>query len=172
MDRLNDALASFRCDLDKDIETFLHEKAINFLDRGWCAVYLIVDEYEFDQGYIKVEAYFTLSHKSLIPSNASASSVKATRGFKRSESIHFVLIGQLGKYKEVLDDSVISSAITGTEVLEYAFEVIQASSSLIPCRCALVECSDDEKVQQFYKNNGFKYFQFDGDHHQFYKEIE
>lgn len=49
---MNDALASFRCDLDKDIETFLHEKALNFIERGWCSVYLIVDEAEFDNGHI------------------------------------------------------------------------------------------------------------------------
>lgn len=172
MDRLNDALASFRCDLDKDIETFLHEKAINFLERGWCSVYLIVDEAEFDIGHIKIDAYFTLSHKSLIPLQASKSSIKATSGFKDAQSIHFVLIGQLGKYKQIDGDSAVLSAdISGSDILNYAFEIIRASNSLIPCRCALVECSSDENVQSFYKNNGFKYFQVDGIHYQFYKEI-
>lgn len=38
------------------------------------------------------------------------------------------------------------SSITSREILDYAFEVIYASSALIPCKCALVECSDEEKV--------------------------
>lgn len=170
---MNDALASFRCDLDKDIETFLHEKALNFIERGWCSVYLIVDEAEFDNGHIKVEAYFTLSHKSLIPDAASKNSIKATSGFKTAQSIHFVLIGQLGKYKYIENEHhIVSSPITGKQILDYAFEVIYDASNLIPCRCALVECSADENIQNFYRNNGFKYFQYDGDHHQFYREIK
>lgn len=67
MDRLSDALDAFRCCLDEDIEIFLREKAIEYLQRNWCAVYLIVDEQKFDSGHIKIDAYFTLSHKTLVP---------------------------------------------------------------------------------------------------------
>lgn len=67
---------------------------------------------------------------------------------------------------------IVSSPITGKQILDYAFEVIHDASNLIPCRCALVECSADENIQNFYRNNGFKHFQYDGDHHQFYREIK
>ena len=65
MDHLSDALDCFRCYKDIDIESFLREKAFTYLKRGWCSIYLIVDEAAFDAGKIKVDAYFTLSHKSL-----------------------------------------------------------------------------------------------------------
>ena len=172
MERLSDALDSFRCCLDADIETFLRQKAIPFLQRNWCSVYLLVDEQEFDSGHIKVDAYFTLSHKTLIPTAASKTSVKDASGFKGSESVHFVLIGQLGKYVERLEDGTICAAeLSSREILDDAFEVIRASSALIPCRCVLVECSENEKVHKVYTDHQFKKFQFDGEHHQFYKQI-
>ena len=172
MDRLSDALDSFRCCLDNDIETFLRQKAIPFIHRNWCAVYLIVDEQEFDAGRIKVDAYFTLSHKTLIPSAASKTSVKNVSGFKEAETLHFVLIGQLGKYIERLEDGEVCGAnISSHEILDDAFEIIRASSALIPCRCVLVECSDNKKVHKVYTDYQFKKFQFDGEHHQFYRQI-
>ena len=143
-----------------------------FLERGWCAVYLILNEESFDLGKIKVEAYFTLSHKSLIPEWASKTKIQSASGFKGTESIHFVLIGQLGKHVEQIDGKPDTrSAITSTEILDYAFEVIRASSNLIPCRCVLVECNDNPKVQKVYTDYQFSEFQYDGEHYQFYKRI-
>lgn len=170
--RLNDALDSFRCCLDTDIEDFLRTKTALFLSRGWCSIYLIVDEEAFDAGKIQIDAYFTLSHKPIIPISASKSNIQKASGFKDSPVIPCVLIGQLGKYKERVSDTEIHSApITSREILDFAFEVIRASSALIPCRCALVECSENEKVQQSYKNYGFRSFQFDGGHYQLIKLI-
>lgn len=172
MNHLTDALDSFRCCKDIDIETFLRSKALDYLERNWCSVYLIVDEDAFDAGTIKIEAYFTLSHKTLIPDQISKSKVKETSGFKTAETIHFVLIGQLGKYiAQTATGQVDSAALSGQEILNYAFEIIHASSALIPCRCALVECSEDPKVQKVYKDYGFSDFQYDGEHYQFYKRI-
>lgn len=172
MDHLSDALDCFRCYKDIDIESFLRTKAITFLERGWCSVYLIVDEAAFDAGKIKVDAYFTLSHKSLIAEGLPKTKVKATSGFKDSESIHFVLIGQLGKYIAKQEDGTeLRADITSTEILDFAFEIVRASSALIPCRCVLVECSDNPKVQQVYKDYHFSAFQFDGEHYQFYKHL-
>lgn len=173
MNRVSDALDSFRCALDKDIENFLRFRAISYIERGWCAVYLMIDEQEFDEGRIKIEAYFTLSHKPLIPpEDLPKSKIKDASGFKDSESIHFVLIGQLGKRIDQLKDGRYdSSVISSHNILDDAFSITEKSSALIPCRCALVECSDNEKVHKVYQDYGFKFFQFDGDHYQFYRRI-
>ena len=79
--RLYDALDHFRCCKDNDIETFLRKNAFEFINRGWCSVYLIVDETAFDEGNIKIDAYFTLSHKSLIPENVPSVD-KSTQALK------------------------------------------------------------------------------------------
>lgn len=172
MDRLIDALDSFRCYKDTDIESFLRNDALEYLKRKWCSIYLIVDEDAFDAGTIKIEAYFTLSHKTLIPTQVSKTKLKDASGFKTSETVHFVLIGQLGKYIAYTPAGQMdSAAISGQEILNYAFEIIHASNVLIPCRCVLVECSEDLKVQQVYTTYGFTFFQFDGEHYQFYKRI-
>ncbi len=173
MSHLSDALDSFRCYKDKDIEVFLRTKAFQFIDKGWCSIYLILDEQEFDEGHIKIEAYFTLSHKSLITEGISKEKTKKiTGGLKNAETLHFVLIGQLGKYiAKSKDAQTDESNITSDEILDYAFEVIRASSSLIPCRFALVECSANEKVQNIYTNCKFSKLQNDDDHYQYYKKI-
>ena len=59
------ALSNFKCCQDLDIENFLHTNALNFLERGWCSVYLLLDEKAFLDNELKIEAYFTLSHKTL-----------------------------------------------------------------------------------------------------------
>lgn len=166
---LTDALNCFRCSKDKDIEVFLRERAVEFLKRGWCSVYLVLDEDAFDNGDLKIIAYFTLSNKVLdLPeSDVSKSKVKDVSGIKNAEYVHFILIGQLGKF--ISDD--FTAGITSNEILEYAFEVIYNVNYLIPCRCALVECSSEEKIHDVYKSYGFVYFQYDGSHHQFYKRI-
>lgn len=170
--RLSDALENFRCYKDEDIETFLRRSAFTYLERGWCSIYLVLDEAAFDKGKVKIDAYFTLSHKSLIANNVSKARIKSAAGFKDAKSIHFVLIGHLGKYIEkAAGGADICADISSTEILDYAFEIIRDSSSLIPCRCVLVECSDSPKVQKVYTDYGFAPFQYDGEHYQFYKRV-
>ena len=78
-----------------------------------------------------------------------------------------ILIGQLGKFY----NDECCAEISSKEILDYAFEIIYNVNYLIPCRCVLVECSDEEKIRAVYKKYGFVYFQYDGEHHQFYKRI-
>lgn len=171
-DRLTDALNHFRCYKDLDIENFLRHDAINYLNRGWCSVYLILNEEAFDKGLLEIEAYFTLSHKNLIPEDVSKEKIRTVSGFKDRSSVHFVLIGHLGKHIESNDHGPdICAQISSAEILDFAFEIAAASSELIPCRCVLVECSENPKVQKVYTDYEFKFFQFDGEHYQFYKRI-
>lgn len=144
---------------------------MQYLERGWCSTYLVVDEDSFDNNVLNIQGYFTLSHKALIPRFASKGKIKETGGFKEAESIHFVLIGQLGRYIDKNDDAIIYGNVSGNELLNYAMEIIRSVDSLIPCRCALVECSDNVKLHEFYTKYGFKFFQQDELHYQFYIRI-
>lgn len=108
-----------------------------------------------------------MSHKTItVNDQLSKNKVKKIGGFNNIQALHFVLIGQLGKH---IEGDQCRSKITSREILDYAFEVIYESSSLIPCRCVLVECNENEKVWKSYLDYGFKEFQFDGEHYQFYK---
>lgn len=170
---LQNALSAFHCEKDADIETFLHTKALEFAARGWCHTYLLVQEEAFLQGEIKIEAYFTLSHKTMtVQQSMTGSKVKQVSGFKTAESLHFVLIGQIGKQIGYNKDGVLeTSLLSMKQILTYLFEIIYAASALIPCRCMLVECNDAIEAKGVYPANGFSYFQHDGGHHQYIKVI-
>ncbi len=144
------------------------------MKRGWCSIYLILNEEQLLQNEIKIEAYFTLSHKTIVkPEEVSKTTIRKISGFPNTEALQFVLIGQLGKHIEIRKDGVCyQSEIVSSEILSYAFEVIEQSSELIPCKCVLVECSDNEKIWKAYKDYGFTYLQFDEEHHQFYKILD
>lgn len=170
---LSEALDMFRCSKDADIESFLREKAIEFEKRGFCTVYLILDEDAFNDGIISVQAYFTLSHKSII---FDAKVSKSLRGkiatHRNADMAHFVLIGQLGKYI-CADDTGKECAtdISSESILNDAFDMISKASDTIVCRGVLVECSPEEKVHHIYENYGFTYLQNDDGHYQFYKRL-
>lgn len=172
---LEEALLSFRCAQDTDIETFLRDKAIFFYKKKLCSVYLLLNEERFNNGKLKVDAYFTLSHKNIISATVGTSKSnirKVTGGFDKKDVLEFVLIGQLGKYVEKLaNDTFARADISGQEILDKAFETMELASQLIPSRCALVECNDNPKVRKVYEDYGFKFFQNDGTHNQYYKII-
>lgn len=96
---MEEALDKFRCYKDKDIESFLRFKAIEFERRGFCTVYLILDEEAFNNGKIFVQAYFTLSHKAINIGKEVSRRVRSMVATRRDAgTVHFVLIGQLGRY--------------------------------------------------------------------------
>ena len=171
---LHDALLSFRCEQDKDIEDFLHNKAIDFFNRGWCSVYILFNEEAFNNKSLVIEAYFTLSQKSLVsdPETMSLNAIKQYGGFKSAKTLNFVLIGQLGKWVVGNEDEGYTrSSVSSKEILDKAFEIIHSAAELIPCRHTMVECSDNPKVIKAYTDYGFRFFQKDGEHNQYCKLI-
>lgn len=170
---LPSAISRFSCDLDNDINNFLQEKAIDFLNRKLCSTYLLLNEEEFHQGKLKIEAYFTLSHKAmLVPSNISKTIIQEISGFKNKSIIQFVLIGQLGKFiKENADGTCEKSQIQLNQILDSAFEVMNEASDIIPVRCVLIECNDFIRTKQIYDKYGFKYIGMDKNLHQYFKKL-
>lgn len=174
-DALDKALLSFRCAQDTDIETFLHKDAISYYKRKLCSVFLLLNEKAFGEGRLQIDAYFTLSHKNIISDTVETSKTqrkKVTGGFIDRPVLEFVLIGQLGKHVESLENgSTYRASISGAEILDRAFEVMQQASQLIPSRCALIECSDEPKVRKVYEDYGFTFLQRDEVHNQYYRII-
>ncbi len=174
-EQLSEAFSMFRCSKDFDIQNFLNANAITYEDRGWCRVYLLMNQELLSQRKFKIEAYFTLSHKSVYLQESVSGTTRSKVGyFKNDTNIHFVLIGQLGKYIYIDEDNSennCSSKISGSEILDRAFEVIGKAHELISCRCVLVECSDNAKVQSVYKKYGFKELQYDSGLMQLYKKL-
>lgn len=163
------ALFLFRCTDDPDIESFLHNKAISHTDRGICNVFLILDEDCFDKDIIKIIAYFTLSHRSVIFCECvSNNRIRKITGFPKKDSTSVVLIGQIGKFIH----ENYRADISLQEILDYAYEIVRASSEFIPCRAILVECSETIYNLHLYEQAGFSFLQQDGDYYQYYDVIK
>ena len=152
-------LSSFSCTQDKDIEFFLHHRAVEFEKISKSRTYLLCDIKQ-NALTISIFAYFTLSIKTLqLPQDMSINRRKKLDGLSgkiHNEPINDIpcfLIGQLGKNSN-FDKSVIS----GYEILRQALAVINYASLSIGGRWILIECRDNPKLIDFYTSNGFQLF--------------
>ena len=146
-----DSISLFTC-MDKDVETFLKQKAFDFERRNKSRTYLIIND---DCGVIL--GYYTLSLKAL-PFNGSVSKniVKNIDGFsKDGKAIGMVLIGQFGK------DMLLAKNIDGRKLFNICMETTYAAQKIIGGRFVLLECRDIEKVTSFYKRFSFNFLQYD-----------
>lgn len=141
----------------------MQEKAIQYEDRGWCSTYVLVNENKLEKEQkLFVEGYFSLSNKVIELSN-SISKTKKKKLFngldKNDEYMHFILIGQLGKFIDEEDSKSILGEISGRELLNQAFEIIFQVKERIVCNCILIECKDEVKVRKIYEGYGFQELQ-------------
>lgn len=186
-DVLAKALSEFRNSRDEDIERFLQEKAMLYETRKWCSTYVLVDKkaLETDKS-VKVEGYFTLSNKVLQISDSVSHNKKKKlfNGIKKDDSfMHVILIGQLGKYINENTEEKIYGQVTGREMLDMAFEIIESVKERIVCTCVLLECrltdpNDTEKTKlkrenlhKWYMDYGFSVLQTDDNLVQYFKIV-
>ena len=152
-------LSSFSCIRDKDIEYFLHHRAIDFEKASKSRTFLICRE-NTSVNTLSILAYFTLAMKTLrIPSNMSVNKRRKFDGYsgkihnKPIEDITCFLIGQLGR-----NSNFNKTDIRGYDIIKQAFAIINFTSLSIGGRWILIECRDNPKLIEFYAHNGFQYF--------------
>ena len=145
------AISHFSC-RDKDVETFLKNKAFDFERRDKSRTYLI-----FDDANNILLGYFTLSLKALpFNENVSKNTIKNIDGFSNDiQSVGVILIGQFGK------DLVTAKDIEGKILFDICIETVYMAHKIIGGRFVLLECRDIEKIVLFYKRNGFQSLQYD-----------
>ena len=163
---LRQILFSFSCEKDKDIELFLHNKAIEFERLSKARTYLICDEEQimdeqFCVDQLKIYGYIAVALKILsVPENWSNRKRKEIDGL--NAKIHgevigdfsCYLIGQLSKNSNVPCDS-----ISGNELLQIAYDVICAAVDAVGGRYMMIECQEKKKLIDFYLANGFEIIQ-------------
>lgn len=153
-------LSSFSCEQDKDIEDFLHNRAIPFETAGKSRTYFVVDEVLLrTKGQIYILGFFTVSLKVLdIPKGFSNRKRLELDGFASKihgepiKSVPCYLIGQLAK------NSAVPNATSGAVLLEEAISIIKAAVKRVGGRFVLVECRDDPHLRKFYTDNDFVEF--------------
>jgi hypothetical protein len=117
----------------------------------------------FDNGELKIEGYFSLTHKAVVfADEVSLSARNKLTGSKVAQTESFVLIGQLGKSIILNEDGTFcASELSATELLNDAVGIIQKSSDYIISRNIIIECKPIEKIKNIYETYGFTDLQYD-----------
>ena len=156
---LTELLSSFSCDKDEDIEYFLHNRAIEFEKLSKARTYLVFDQEQLEnkEKNLTIYAYISIALKILsVPKDMSNRMRKELDGF--SAKIHgeqisdfpCYLIGQLSK-----NSNAKSEEISGKQLIDFASDIIAASVEAVGGRYMMIECRDEKKLIEFYKNNYF-----------------
>ena len=142
---INGYLSSFVCEKNDDVESFLHNKAIESEKRSFCRTSLVIDEEK--QG--EIIGYFTIMTKIFNFSDVSGTAKGRLTGNKRATNFNTILIAQLGRsdlYKGIID---------GSQILNLALGNCQLIHNLSALRVVCVEYANNLKLIDFYKQNGF-----------------
>lgn len=158
-ENLKQLLSSFECALNKDVEFFIREKAIQFYKMRISNTFLVTTSYkgqEIIAGYFALTNKVTKIKKSLLSNSLRK---RISRFAEQSEdtknyTISLPLIGQLGKnYKNGYD-----KLISGDILLKLACDKIRDAQSILGGKFVFVECEDKSKLKEFYESNGFVCF--------------
>jgi len=138
-------LKTFKCEKNKDLESFLHNKAILFEEKGRSRTYIYINIIEKE-----VVAYFTISISSLYIENFSKETISYIYGEQKIKfkCLPCYLIGQLGKS----DKCKIK---VGKFLLKRAIKIILDGYNIFNGRFILLDAINNEKIIKFYEDNGF-----------------
>jgi hypothetical protein len=156
-ERTVDILSSFMCDKNQDIETYLHDKAIDFSNQFIAGTHLLFCEYD---DHHLLAGYYALAMKNLflkekdVPSNSRRKRLEKFGDYFSHLNGFIIpapLIAQLGKNDLYSDLDLI----TGKDILDYALQHITLMQKDFSGKMAFLECEDRPKLINFYESNGF-----------------
>ncbi|WP_230129809.1 hypothetical protein [Bacillus sp. CECT 9360] len=147
---VNEYLSSFLCEKNKDVESFLHNNAIENEKRSFTRTFIVIDEEKQDE----IIGYFTLLVKEFSFLNGvSGTKRKILTNNKRAEVFNSLLIAQLGRsdnYKGV---------IAGEEILNFALHHCEIIYNLVALSIVCVEFDPIDRLIEFYESQDFTILQ-------------
>lgn len=130
VEKTKNILGEFECDLNKDVEDFIKDKAITFSKMNIARTFLVTTKYK---GKDVIADYFSLANKTTRIKKSILSYGMQKRLARYSEDIeqNFVvslpLIGQLGKnFKNGYND-----LISGDELLKLACDKVKEAQNIL-----------------------------------------
>ena len=157
---LRNILKDFECSLNKDVEYFLKEKAIEFFKLDISQTFIVTCKFN---GKTVIVGYFALTNKvtKIRRSSLSNNWRKRVARFTNNNdtdgkyfSISLPLIGQLGKnYK-----NNYNRLISGDTLLKLACDKIKEAQKILGGKMVYLECEDKQPLKDFYEKNGFNCF--------------
>lgn len=149
------SLSQFLCKEDSDITDFLVNKALEYEKRDRARTYIYFDQaYLEEMGELKVISYFSTALKTIkIPESLNLSkNLKKKLGnlSDKDNNIVVYLIGQLGR-----DSGYNASAISGKQMLEDCYALIESAREVMGGRIILLECKPHPRLCKFYESEGY-----------------
>jgi ribosomal protein S18 acetylase RimI-like enzyme len=126
------------------MENFLHNKAITFEKKLRARTYLLIDT-----PLLQVAGYFSVAISILYASKIDKETLLKIGDLPEVKDIPCLLIGQLAK-----SDNFKNLKI-GNELLDLAICKLEEANQIVGGRFILVDALNNEKVINFYKENGF-----------------
>lgn len=160
MVKCEDAISSFHCTLDPDIESFLKIRSVKYnrLSKGKTFL-LISEDGLINEGRIIILAYFTVTLSIIhVPAGFSGNQIKKLDGLsanyhgERLTEFPCYLIGQLAKNDNVQEN------ISGDEIIAHALSIVSVANSSAGGRYVLVDVKPVDKLVSFYRRNSFEMF--------------
>ena len=158
-DVAKDCLSGFSCPLNRDVENFLRNKAIDFAKQGWAQTHLVMMSCKKE---MVLAGYFTLASKfmTVLSKNVTATTRKRIAKFAtydptlKAYLLSAPLIAQLGKnYANGYD-----ALLTGDQLLALACNKVRFIQLDLGGRYVYLECENKPKLIEFYQRNGFYMF--------------
>lgn len=156
---VKELIKDFECPLNKDIEYFLKQKAIEFSKQDIARTFLVTMPHK---GENVIVGYFSIANKTTEVSKNMFKG-KSKKRFLRFAMyrpeyerycISLPLIGQIGKNYHNSYDKLISGDI----LLKLACDKIKEVQEIIGGRIVYLECEDKEVLKEFYERNRFCLF--------------
>ena len=150
-------ISGFSCPKNPDVERFLKKNAIEFTKKNQSVTYLV-----FSLSSMNLVGYFTIALKPLTVRGETVSNTTKRKLLRVSEldkksdtyTMSAYLIAQLGKnYADGGDKE-----ITGKELIELAWTVIEEIQYLGGGMVTFLEAENEEMLLSFYRNNRFSQF--------------
>ena len=150
-------ISEFSCPQNPDVERFLKNSAVEFTKKSQSVTYLV-----FSVESKELLGYFTLALKPLSVRGQTISNTMKRKLLRISEldessdtyTMSAYLIAQLGKNYT----NGINHKITGKELVELAWTVIEDAQYMLGGIVTFLEAENEEKLLSFYRDNRFSQF--------------
>lgn len=150
-------ISDFSCPKNPDVEHFLKNSSVDFTRKNQSVTYLVLD---MDDGALV--GYFTIALKPLTVRDETVSNTVKRKikrisefdGQTKSYTMSAYLIAQIGK--NYTNDAC--KRITGAELLELAWSVIEDMQYMGGGMVVFLEANDEAKLLTFYQDNKFRQF--------------
>lgn len=157
--KVKEITSNFECGLNKDVETFFREKAVEFSKQDIAKTFIVMSTFKEKPVIV---GYFSIATKTIEVKKNLLNDKKRKRLSRfavndRTSSAFEVplpLIGQIGKnYKNNYNE-----LISGDELLKIACNKVKDAQKIVGGRFVFLECEDKTELREFYERNGFVCF--------------